>query len=553
MKQRYYQIECERTIYTRFKDGIKTQLIVAATGVGKRFMACQLATKFKGKILFVAHTEELIEQAFNELDRMFPFECGVIKGQRFDIEKRIIVASIQTLYRRLDKMSPDMFEFIIIDEMHHYCSKTYIQPINHFTPRLLTGWSATPIRLDGLSLSNICEEVVYEYPIEQAIADRFLCNLDGIKIATNTDLSKLHKLGGDFNQKELSYAIDTHERNSLIVNKYKNLAENKQAVAFCIDIKHAENLAEKFRDHGITAIAVHSQMEGDERKKAFQLFKEKKIQILTNVVICTEGWDYADIGAVLLCRPTMSLALFLQMIGRGTRLKSYEFVKNNIHPDKINQFKSYASCVSRDKMTKLKGDTLFFKEQLEEEWNEAEKRLLDFLWPYQECKIIDFVDNTGNHKVMNIWDLDKGKSAKKKIFASASSRSKLLAAEEDRKVRLLKANVEKDQKVILLELPTIRFSNGAWRTEKATEGQIEWLKRGGVWQEGVEYTKLQATEFISNFEATDKQKFVLARYGYDVSQGCTVAQAKKCFDEIERKRALIEENNVNKETSKEPF
>ena len=174
---RPYQIACKKAIKENYDKGVTKQLIVQATGTGKRLQAVNLARHFN-RTLFVAHREELIMQAYEEIDQYWPMQVGIIKGTRFELEKKVVVASVQTLHNRLNRINPDMFDLLLVDEMHHYVSKTYLKSIRHFEPKLLTGWTATPKRLDGLSLSNLVQNIVFEYYIEDGINDKFLAPLE---------------------------------------------------------------------------------------------------------------------------------------------------------------------------------------------------------------------------------------------------------------------------------------------------------------------------------------------------------------------------------------
>lgn len=295
---RPYQLDCKRLIKTKYDQGITKQLIVQATGTGKRMQAVNLAKHFK-RTLFVAHREELIMQAYEEIDQYWPFNVGIIKGTLFELDKKIVVASVQTLRNRLEKIDPKTFDLLIIDEIHHYVSPTYLKCVRHFEPKLMTGWTATPKRLDGLSLTNIVQEIVFQYKIEDGIRDKWLAPLEAYQIKTQSDLSQVKRVAGDFNQKQLSEVIDSELRNNLIATKYLEYAKNTQAIAYCVDIDHAYNLRRVFREHGINCDTIVSDTNRClNRSELVAQFKKGKIDVLTNVNILTEGFDYSDIGCI---------------------------------------------------------------------------------------------------------------------------------------------------------------------------------------------------------------------------------------------------------------
>lgn len=465
---RPYQSRSFEAIHAGMKNSVNRQLVVMATGTGKRLIAVGLS-KWFNRVLFLCHTQELIEQAYEEFEQVYPLQVGIIKGTRDERHKKIVVASSQTIWRRLEDMPEDMFDLVIADEVHHYLAKTYIMPLHHFKSKLMVGFTATPYRLDGLNFSNIVDEIVYDYSIEQGIKEGYLCGLDAWRTKTMIDISDVKRVAGDFNQTELSIKLNTEKRNRFIVEKYQEYADKRPGVAFCVDIQHALDLAEMFGRQGIRAAAVHSNMDNHERSQIIDLFKVGKIQVLTNVQILTEGWDYPDVGIILMGRPTQSLALYMQMIGRGTRLK-----------------------------------TAGFRER----------------FGRNDCKIVDFVDNVGKHKLINTWTLEKDKPIEDRIFMSEERKAKQLelieAAKREREMKVSKLH-KTDSKVNIFELPSISIRKFTGRMmEPATEKQLDWLKKIGLYVEGVEYSKGQASELIQNLPAEDWQIRQLAKWGYDV-------------------------------------
>lgn len=317
---RPYQIECKKEIRKEYNKGGNKQLIVAATGVGKRIMSINLMQHFK-RSLFIAHREELIGQAYDDIVRFFPMQCGIVKGPRFEIDKRIVVASVQTLMNRLDKIHPETFDNIIIDESHHYASTRWLATVRHFKPKLLTGWTATPKRLDGLSLNNLFQKIVYRYTIEDGIHDGWLAEIDAFQIQTQVDLSGVKRVAGDFNQKQLAERVDSRARNALIVDRYGKYCKGEQALAFCVDIDHTYNLRDIFREAGFRAESIVSDKDRcPNRAEILDRFSKGKVDILTNVNILTEGFDYADVGAILMARPTQSESLYVQCLDDQTEI-----------------------------------------------------------------------------------------------------------------------------------------------------------------------------------------------------------------------------------------
>jgi len=359
-----------------------------------------------------------------------------------------------------------MFQYVAIDESHHYISKTYLATARHFKPKLLTGWTATPKRFDGLSLSNLFQKIVFQYRIEDGIKDGWLANINAYQIQTQTSLEGVHKVAGDFNQKQLSERVDCRARNALIVNRYRKYCDGVQAIAFCVDINHAYNLRDLFREAGIIAEAVVSDKERcPNRTEIIEQFRKGNIDILTNVNIATEGFDHADVGCILAARPTQSETLYIQMIGRGTRLKTDLFKQKNGH---------------------------------------------------DSCMVLDFVDNASKHSLINAYELEKGKPLEDRIFISDSDREKLIEARE-RRITTIEVSMQKDKKVNLLILPKVTVWQSEKMLEPATEKQLKWIKDLGLWQPDVEYTKMMASELIGARPASATQVADLRDWGYDVS------------------------------------
>ena len=487
---RPYQKEAKEALETYRLSGGKKGLVVAATGVGKRIMAVEYASNFR-RVLFVAHREELITQALDDFEKEYPMEVGLILGEKNEINKRITITSIQTLSRRRESLPKRLFDAIFIDEAHHYLSKQWNYSVLYFDCEFLLGLTATPTRLDGLSMSNMFEKIVYNYPIERAIKEKYLCEIDARRIKTDIDLSSVHTQMGDFKSDELSRTVDIPARNKLIVEKYLQYAKGRQFIAFCVDIKHAQNLKNEFVKEGLNVECIHSNLSKEDRNNITNSFKSGKIDGVTNCQIYSEGFDYNDVGCVTMARPTKSLALFLQFLGRGTRLKSEEF------QSRFNK---------------------------------------------NNAIILDFVDNVGKHKLINCWEIEKDKSIEDRVLISEEKKNLLIESrnarekeERERRKAFIDKLYKHDRKIDLLELPKVVQSTGAWKRLSPTEAQIAFIKRLGIYEEGMDYTRGQISEIISNEPATQAQIAALAKFNYNVIEGCTRGQAELAFLALQEK------------------
>ena len=492
---RPYQVECKKAIKENYEAGITKQLIVQATGSGKRMQSVDLMRHFN-RSLFIAHREELIMQAYNEIEQYFPMNVGIIKGPVFEIDKKIVVASVQTLHNRLNRIDPNTFQLVIVDESHLFCAPTYCKTVRHWIPKLLTGWTATPKRLDGLSLSNLFEKIVFQYNIADGINDGFLAPIEAYQIKTQSDISKVRKVAGDFNLGQLSEAVDSELRNNLIVQKYRQYIDGRQAIAYCVDIEHSYHLRDEFRKNGIISETVCSdKIRCNNRAELVKSFKNKEFQVLTNCEILTTGFDYNDVGGILMTRPTQSETLYVQMLGRSTRLKSEAFV------------------------TKFGTD---------------------------KAVILDFVDNTGKLSLINAYELEKDTPLADRMFLPKAYKEKLLFEEKKRRERRIALGMGADQKIDLLRLPEVKVWDSEKMLEPATEKQLGWLKSAGIFAEDIEYTKKQASELISNLNCYEWQIRYLAINGYDVSHGATIGQFQRVKNYIDNKQKYAADESLKR-------
>jgi|SRR5579862_6464426 len=326
---REYQLEALEAVNNFWKRGITRQLISLPTGVGKTVVFSLLAKVLDTRTLIIAHTEELIKQAKEKLQIVWPeVGIGIVKAESDETAAKIVIASVQTISRenRLHKLKTQGFNLLIIDEAHHAVAESYekiVRELGFFNgdeSKLLVGVTATPQRGDGIGLKAIFQEIVFERSINTMIRSGYLAPLIGKQIFTKMRLDGIGVRHGDFIISQLARAVNTEGRNQLIVENYRVYArDRKKTLAFCADVKHAKDLAKTFNEHGISAFAVYGDMNKEERDKALQNFKKGDYAVITNCQLLTEGFDEPAVDCVIIGRPTKSASLFIQMIGRGTR------------------------------------------------------------------------------------------------------------------------------------------------------------------------------------------------------------------------------------------
>ncbi len=329
---RSYQQECVDSILSSKERGVYRPLISLATGLGKTLIFSEIAKRINRRTLIIAHRDELIRQAKEKLLLVWPEiekDIGIVKGDLHEPEKPVVIASIQSASRgkRLSDLQKAGFDLCIIDEAHHSAAPTYEKLVRELgfmsddPKKMLLGVTATPKRGDGVGLASIFQEIVFNRSIAWGIKNSYLSPLVGRRIKTRESLKGVHTQSGDFIASQLSRAINVPGRNRLFVESYQRYGcDRRKTIAFCADVQHSKDLAAMFNDADIPAAALYGKMDIDERRHILQLFEAGDIRILTNCGVLTEGFDSPQVDSILLCRPTQSPGLYVQCVGRGTRV-----------------------------------------------------------------------------------------------------------------------------------------------------------------------------------------------------------------------------------------
>jgi superfamily II DNA or RNA helicase len=349
MQLRGYQNEAISAVVENYKTGIRQQLIVLATGLGKTCIAASLPDALKGvvpngKLLFIAHTDVLCAQAVDKMRTWNPtLHVGLEKaGSYADPNDDIIVSCNASIGRsgstRMDKFW-DSISVIVCDECHRILGSSWLRILDDSgvlqpdSTKLLIGLTATPKRrnvargknvqvtLDEdelLSLKSVFKKVVYSFPLRKGIKAGFLAPLRGLRITTETNLDNVKVSGGDFQAQELTDAVDTPSRNLQAFKAWKENAEGRQTLVFTASIAHAVNLAKVFTENGVKAAPISGV--DKERKEKLTAFETGVITVLSNAQLLCEGFDSPAVSCILMARPTRSSTAYCQAIGRGTRL-----------------------------------------------------------------------------------------------------------------------------------------------------------------------------------------------------------------------------------------
>lgn len=325
---RDYQIEiCEKVNEAFGKH--RSVMMQMPTGTGKTVVLASLVKQYLNRdadcaVLIVAHRIELIEQTGAFLSH-FGIDYGVIAGGKWPaVFKRVMVASVQTLSKNLDiDLAPSL---VVIDEAHHTLAKTYQMLWTAWPEAKFLGLTATPYRMSGDGFTDLFEVLVDSWSVKQFIADGWLSPYDYYSIRPDSEeqqeIDSLKKRGadGDFQMKELREKLDVRPSIERLFESFERFAFDKKGIIYAIDIAHAEHIAEYYRLQGVNAVAISSKTPAKERAEVIRTFKdENSIQILVSVDLFSEGFDCPDVEFIQMARPTLSLAKYLQMVGRGLR------------------------------------------------------------------------------------------------------------------------------------------------------------------------------------------------------------------------------------------
>jgi DNA repair protein RadD len=316
---RPYQQQLVNEIRGQYQLGRKSVLAVLSTGGGKTYIFSYIAQQasVKGnRVLILVHRAELLDQASRSL-RSMGVAHGLIRANRsMDLSHTVQVASVQTLARRLHLLPRDFFQLLIVDEAHHTTAGTWAKVIQHFHAAKLLGVTATPIRSDGRGLGEHYQSMV-QGPTAQQLTDAGFLAAAKVLAPPGFDSTGLRKRMGDFDPKEAEQRVGTIMGDCL--GHYRKHLPGQTAIAFCCSVAHAEAVADLFQRNGIAAASIDGSMDSATRRELLQDLGTGKLKVLTSCALIGEGVDVPSVGGCILLRPTASVALHLQMIGRCLR------------------------------------------------------------------------------------------------------------------------------------------------------------------------------------------------------------------------------------------
>ena len=376
-----YQREMSERIEAAFRS-CQSVMVQMPTGTGKTVLLAEQVKREERRVKnprvwIVVHRRELVEQIKETLDTMLSSPCST-SGTALSLlldDSRIKVMSIQWLSRHYQEIE-EIPSLIVIDEAHHAVAKTYKEVMDAYPEAKRLGLTATPCRLTRRGFTDLFDVLLQSWSAKKFIADGWLSLYDYMSIREDSEdwrlVNSLKKRGadGDFSLREMSEKLNVQPSIERLCDTVIRYAANKKGITYAIDIAHAEHIAEAYRQHGINAVAISSKTPFEERKEIIERFKEtsidckpnyaslsltkpldtdvsnkadstdntpltqtNNIQVLVNVDLFGEGFDCPDVEFIQLARPTLSLAKYLQQVGRGMRVfegKKYCLILDNV-------------------------------------------------------------------------------------------------------------------------------------------------------------------------------------------------------------------------------
>jgi superfamily II DNA or RNA helicase len=318
MELRPYQIEAIEKLRQKFREGKRRIVLQLPTGSGKTILSAEMIRAClakKNKCIFTADLITLIEQTSTRFDE-YGLSHGIIQGkhEKFDPNQPLQICSIQTLNKR--EFPPA--DFIVIDEVHTL-HKAHIRLMEANPGIPVVGLSATPWTK---GLGRYFDDLVVGCTTQELVDMGFLVDTR-VFAPTIPDLSKVGIRAGDYIEKQLAETMDTKLLNGDIVDHWLRLGENRQTISFGVNVAHSKHIARQFQEAGISAAHIDGYMTApkaaEERKQILENFRNGKIKILSSVGVLTKGFDYPGASCIVMARPTRSLMLFIQCLGRGIR------------------------------------------------------------------------------------------------------------------------------------------------------------------------------------------------------------------------------------------
>jgi len=533
VKLRPYQLAAVDGIFEALRTARST-LLVQPTGTGKTVTFAHVINRMPmGRALVLAHREELIFQAADKIE--------AVTGSKPDIEMaemradhgmfgkaRVVVSSIQTQCAgrngdtRMKRFNPQEFSLLVVDEAHHATAPTHRRVLEHYgqNPDLrILGCTATPDRHDEEALGQVFDSVAFDYELLDAIHDGWLVPIQQRSVVVDgLDYSSIRTTAGDLNGADLARVMEYEETLHAVAAPTLELAAGRKTLVFAASVAHAERLCEIFNRHRPQcARFVTGTTPKDERRGMLADYAAGKFQILVNVGVATEGFDEPGIACVVMARPTKSRALYAQMVGRGTRPL----------PGIVDGAESAGARLAAIAAS-----------------------------PKPACEVIDFVGNSGRHRLITTADIlggnysdevvDRARKMAQEADGAAVDMAETLAdaerelAEERERARRAAIRAKARYSCQVVD-PFDVFHIEPWRERgwdkgrQPSEKMLALLERNGIDTAGLTFTQAKQLvgEIIRRYEerkCSFKQARLLVRYGYPTD--VPFAEASRLIDAL---------------------
>jgi len=321
LQLRPYQQAAVAEIRAALAAGHRSVLFVLPTGGGKTVVFSHIAERAAARgnrICILVHRVELLEQTSRSLQGLGVRHGLIAANRSMDLSAPVQVASVATLARRLHRLPADLFQLLVVDEAHHSNAGTWGKVLGHFHRARVLGVTATPIRCDGRGLNEWYGEMVLG-PSAQDLTDGGHLAPARILAPPGITLQGLRRRMGDYDMRQAAEMLSSGQAMGSPLSHYRQHLEGQTAIAFCCSVAHAEAVAALFNEHGISAASIDGSMDAASRRRLLEELGTGELKVLTSCSLIGEGVDVPSVAGCILLRPTQSLSLHLQMIGRCLR------------------------------------------------------------------------------------------------------------------------------------------------------------------------------------------------------------------------------------------
>jgi len=514
MTLRPYQQEAADSVLREWEEHSRT-LIVLPTGTGKTIVFSGITSSVVaqgGRVLILAHREELLMQAADKLHASMGLRCAVEKAKDTCLGSwyRVVVGSVQTLMRqdRLDQFEPSHFTHIIVDEAHHALANSYQAVLNYFDAKVL-GVTATPDRGDMRELGEYFESLAYEYLLPQAIKDGYLCKIMAKTLPLKIDISNVGMSQGDYKLGELGDSLEPYLEQ--IVAEMKTHCSDRKSVVFLPLIRTSQTMCDMLIAAGFRAAEVNGKSK--DRAEVLADFDAGKYDVLCNSMLLTEGWDCPSVDCIICLRPTKIRSLYCQIVGRGTRPSPDTGKENLLILDFLWNTNKHSLCRPANLIATQPEVAVKMTEMMEEAAEDDAEQLMLF--------DLEQLEDNAEEELVHEREL---------------SLAKALREQRKKKARLVDP-LQYEMSISAEDLADYRPSFG-WEMAPPSRAQTTRLEKAGINPESIQSAG-HASMLIDRIEkrrnsgmSTPRQIRALERYGFEHVGNISFEQASSMIDRI---------------------